>query len=336
MDRLLKNYFIIFIMLISLVACGGGRQGSIPIIKAEVKTYDLIVIMSGNGNGTVSLDPKAIVCTTTCAGRYNENTLVTLVPVASDGSVFTGWTETSNAACTIGVVTMNSGVICNAIFDLLANTTVYDLSITMAGTGVGIVTSDPTGINCGAVCTRAFAADSVITLIPTPAAGSTFVSWTGTGCETEIVTMTAAVNCTATFNLSPEVDLTVTLDGTGSGSVTSSPAGIDCGANCVAPFTVDSLVTLTATPAEDNSFVAWSGDPDCSDGIVTMATAMTCTATFDVVPGAILYDLTVTLAGTGSGRVSSNPSGIDCGTGTGCLQSFAANTSVILTAIPGS
>ena len=58
--------------------------------------------------------------------------------------------------------------------------------------------------------------------------------------------MDAATAVTATFNLLPTFDLTVDKDGTGTGTVTSNPAGIDCGATCTAPFASGSVVTLTA------------------------------------------------------------------------------------------
>jgi len=53
--------------------------------------------------------------------------------------------------------------------------------------------------------------------------------------------------------------LTVAKTGTGSGTVTSSPAGLDCGSTCSAPFAAVS-VTLIATPAKGSYLAGWSGD----------------------------------------------------------------------------
>jgi murein DD-endopeptidase MepM/ murein hydrolase activator NlpD len=75
--------------------------------------------------------------------------------------------------------------------------------------------------------------------------------------------------------------LTVNKTGSGQGTVTSSPSGIDCGPTCSADFTSGAVVTLTATPATGSTFAGWSGA--CSGTgtcTVTMDTDKTVTATF--------------------------------------------------------
>src|SRR5439155_842933 len=102
--------------------------------------------------------------------------------------------------------------------------------------------------------------------------------------------------------------LGLTTAGTGSGTVTSDPAGLDCSASCSARFPFGATVNLTAIPAPGSVFAGWSGDPDCADGPVTLNADEACTATFEV-----LVALTVTREGTGSGTVTSDPAGIECG-----------------------
>ena len=74
--------------------------------------------------------------------------------------------------------------------------------------------------------------------------------------------------------------LTVNKTGTGKGSVTSNPAGINCGADCLESFNYGVVVTLTATPIPGYVFAGWTGDPDCLDGQIIVDLNKTCTATF--------------------------------------------------------
>jgi len=80
------------------------------------------------------------------------------------------------------------------------------------------------------------------------------------------------------------VPLTVNKGGLlGSGMVTSSPAGIDCGSTCSADFGINTGVTLTATPTGVVAvFLGWDGCDSVSGMTctVTMNGARTVTATF--------------------------------------------------------
>lgn len=52
----------------------------------------------------------------------------------------------------------------------------------------------------------------------------------------------------------------MTKAGAGTGTVTSSPAGINCGGACVATFANGTTVSLTERPGARSRFVGWSGD----------------------------------------------------------------------------
>ena len=67
--------------------------------------------------------------------------------------------------------------------------------------------------------------------------------------------------------------LTVSKAGTGTGTVTSAPAGISCGATCSAGFASGTSVTLTANPASGSTFAGWGAG--CSGTALTCVVSMT-------------------------------------------------------------
>jgi len=85
---------------------------------------------------------------------------------------------------------------------------------------------------------------------------------------------------------SPSFLLTVALAGSGSGSVSSSPTGISCGADCSESYTSGTVVTLTASANAGSVFASWGGA--CSGTAVTcpvtMSVARSVTATFALAP----------------------------------------------------
>jgi hypothetical protein len=85
--------------------------------------------------------------------------------------------------------------------------------------------------------------------------------------------MSADQAVTATFTAKPPLPqhtLTVSLAGSGSGTITSSPAGISCPGRCSAGFVQGTLVTLTATPASGATFTGWSGGGCSGTGSCTV------------------------------------------------------------------
>jgi len=112
------------------------------------------------------------------------------------------------------------------------------LKITKAGTGEATITSFPVGIDCGDNCRAEFNSKTSVTLTAAVASGSTFKRWGG-ACKgtttTCTVTLKEAQNVTAITELLP-ITLTVSKTGRGTGTVTSVPAGIDCGPTCSAIY----------------------------------------------------------------------------------------------------
>jgi hypothetical protein len=147
---------------------------------------------------------------------------------------------------------------------------------------------------------------------------------------------TFPANSITLFVLMPETTVTFGLaivkSGTGTGSVTSSPAGIDCGGTCSGEFESGTSVTLTATPATGSTFAGWSGAGCTGTGTctVTLDAAKNVTATFPLNS----YLLSITKAGSADGTVVSDLAGINCGGD--CTESYPYGTRVTLTASPAS
>ncbi|HET7206901.1 MAG TPA: alkaline phosphatase family protein [Terriglobales bacterium] len=158
--------------------------------------------------------------------------------------------------------------------------TQFQLTVTDSGTGTGTVTSAPAGINCGKTCSASFQAGTTVVLTAAPAANTKFTGWSGacSGTGTCSVTINATTMVTAAFSGPPPVQLTVTEMGKGTGTVTSSPAGINCPTTCTANFPTGTAITLTA----QGSVAAWSGcSANGASCTLTLSKATTVTATFN-------------------------------------------------------
>jgi Divergent InlB B-repeat domain/Lamin Tail Domain len=239
--------------------------------------HALTVSVNGTGMGTVT--GSGINCPGTCSHNYDNGTSVTLGATPANNSSFAGW---SGACSGTGVcnLTMNSDQSVTASFTQNAP---HNLTVTKSGSGSGTVTSSPPGINCGSTCSEPLPDGTQVTLSASPNPGSTFAGWSGGGCSgtsTCTVTMSSAQTVTATFV--NHLALTVRKAGAGSGTVTSGPAGINCGPACSASYDGGTAIRLTATPAAGETFSGWSGGgcSGTSSCTVTMNSPQTVTATF--------------------------------------------------------
>jgi len=131
--------------------------------------------------------------------------------------------------------------------------------------------------------------------------------------------------------------LTISVTESGSGIVTSSPPGINCGAACSATYPAGTVVTLTATPVSGSTFTGWTGGcTGTAPCVLAAGGSVAVNANFAAVqtpapaPSPTSYRLSVHTRGPGS--VSSNPNGIHCGQD--CSQRYPSGTVVTLTAQP--
>jgi glucose/arabinose dehydrogenase len=112
-----------------------------------------------------------------------------------------------------------------------------------------------------------------------------FKEWSDGGERVHTVLASASTNYLATFVR--VAALAVEKQGTGTGTVTSSPAGINCGSTCSARYEVGKLVKLTAVPGSGSEAATWKGCDTVTGGVceVTMSAAKEVTATFSPVGG---------------------------------------------------
>jgi hypothetical protein len=123
---------------------------------------------------------------------------------------------------------------------------------------------------------------------------------TGDACGSTLVSATVTTNSSA-GNISSQgalvtgymtgtvvcftgITLAVDFAGTGSGTISSAPAGLSCASSCNAAFASGTSITITATPNPGSSFGGWA-DCDAVSGtactINDLTSARTVVVTFD-------------------------------------------------------
>lgn len=342
----MKRRLLVFLCgLVAAAAVGAAVPAQANAVADNCESWlDLfcfqldVSIVDGGGSVTSvdGIDCPAVECSAT----YDWWEATTLSPWPS-GFLFyhSAW----GGVCSLTMpgtdcnIVMTGDTAVSADFDFwLFLPTFRTMTVTKSGTGAGTVTSAPVGIDCGATCAYSFFDGEIVTLTPTASSGSTFTGWAGdcTGTPATnpcVVNMIADFAATAVFTATPTHAVTVTRAGSGTGTVTSSPVGIACGATCSGNFAAGSGVTLTAAPDAGSSFAGWSGA--CSGtGLtcnLTIDGAKAVTATFTTGPAGTM-PLAVSKGGSGSGTVASAPGGINCGVA--CTGNFATGSVVSLSA----
>ncbi len=325
----LKNTLGIGALGFSLVLVSACTRVPDSQVSAEApqSTSASLTITTAGAGAVTSTAPAGIDCGSICSLTAPIGTDVTLIAAPDHSHALSAW----SGACS------GSGVTCT--FRLTANSTVHatfnpsassvSLTVQITGTGIGSVTCN--GSPCPGQGTYPWGTVVLLTAIST--GGSTFTGWngvcagqSGTTCT---VTLRADVTAIATFSPLPNARLTIDKAGSGSGTVTSAPLGIDCGSTCSTSFLSGTSVTVTAVAANGSSFTGWSGTavtcPGTSPCLVLLNGDTSITATF--VPASTTYNLTVS-GGSGTGTVQCN--------GGNCNLTYAGGTALTLTAAPGA
>lgn len=287
-------------------------------------------------DGRVSVVGEDIQCPPTCMVEVANGAEVVLQAESVNGSVFESWEDCAPVA--------NDPAMCRVSVsrDIIVSAAFRNPRLTVTKNGSGQVASqDNSELNCGLDCEQAYANGTSVLLSAFPASGFYFAGWTdcidseGDQC---IVQVNRDVVVEAIFLPNPQ--LTVVKAGNGTGFVGSdlmngNALAFDCGSICVAAGDIRSVWQLTPSPEPGSIFSEWQGCDDVVDEVcrVTLDGSKSVTATF--VMG---HTLTIAPEGPGEGRVISQPSGIECGYGSGfgddCENGFADQTQVTLEALP--
>jgi hypothetical protein len=289
------------------------------------------VRVTRSGPGSVQSSPEGIKCGTgrSCSATFDRGRDVTLKATPSDSRHSVSWPGETCSGQTCTVRALDTGKDVTVIFTLAMD----ELEVVKSGDGEGTVTSTPSGIQCGTICTKRFGRGTQVRLKAEAKSGSRFAGWSGgcTGTGACSVVAGQVTTVTARFDRVRD-DVRVTKAGDGDGTVRSTPDGIACGATCAATFPRNSRVELRATPDGVSEFAGWKGA--CTGTSVCTISRLqgpkAVAARFD----RLRDKLRVVKTGRGRGIITSSPAAISCGND--CSARFPRGTSVVLQAKPAS
>jgi hypothetical protein len=299
--------------------------GGFDTADSESLVGQVIVMKEGTGRGTVISSPGGITCGGTCAADFAGPASVTLYAVPDSNVTFLGWSGEcqGTGTCTIKV---------SATHALTATFAAQEhrLAVSQAGAGRGRVTSFPLRIDCGESCADSFETGLTVVLTAAAEGDSIFDGWSGACKGSDVCTLVLDADQTVVAHFDRATQgLRVAKSGTGTGRVSSSPSGIDCGSACTGSFAPGSDITLRAWPDANSTFTGWSGlcqgTEDCT---IHLSAAGSATASFELVQ----YGLSIDKTGSGSGTVKASPAGI--ASANSCAATYPAGTPVTLIATP--
>jgi uncharacterized repeat protein (TIGR01451 family) len=151
------------------------------------------------GSGSVISEPTGLDCNSDndpCTQNFDGGTEVTLAPTPEDEWEFEGWRGHCNDE---GQATMDADKQCQAIF---VPVSALQVTLNVARSGPGIITSVPTGIDCGTDCEETYNLGTEVTITATADPGFVLTEWTGDCSGTNhtiTVTMDANKRCQANF-----------------------------------------------------------------------------------------------------------------------------------------
>jgi hypothetical protein len=246
-------------VLVLAFACGGSKSGDNGNGNGGGSNFTLTINVAGQG--TVVATAQAVSCSSVCTQEIAPGSAVHLDASPAAGMQFMGWSGacSGTGGCDFS---MTGDATVDANFAASTAQNLVTVAVSLVGNGTGRVTSAPAGIDCPGSCAMSVPVGTAITLSSTANAGSAFEGY-GSGCSGTSCSFTSSVNATIYANFQntvvPPVLHTLTVSVTGTGTVVSTPAGINCPGTCSAQFAAGADVGLTATAGASMELTAWTG-----------------------------------------------------------------------------
>ncbi len=304
----------------------------------------------GFGTGTVNSLPAGISCGYTCgaaSNQFDQGITMALLALPSSDSVFVGWGGDCSGS-TVGTQFVVTGTTtCTAEFKPLT----YRIVVNASGSETGSIGSSfgpPLNFIYPLGGTQRTVTDippgstvEISGLVVNPntmhlflgdceAQGGSVFGQGGPSASCRFTNINANHNITFQFRygvvLFPDRTLNIQKIGTGQGTVSSVPLGIDCGVLCSRSFFVGTEVRLTASPDYQSRFIGWGAD--CPSTVapnitVHMDNHRNCTAEFERASMVI-----IALGGNASGTLTD--------TNTGYSRSFPQSSVFVQNYAPGA
>jgi len=260
--------------------------------------------MTNSGVASVTYTIQQQVATPTFSpsgGTYTGSVTVTISDATSgatihyttDGStpttssaVYTGaltFTQTTTLKAMAAASGMTNSAAASATYTIQQQQVATPTFSPAGGTYTGTVTVAISDATSGATIHYTTDGSTPTTSSAVYAGALTFTQTTTLKAMAAASGMTNSGVASATYTIQQQkFTLTVSKIDLGIGTVTSSPAGINCGSTCSASYVSGTTVTLTATPGLLSGFGGWSGCDSVSGNTCTvnMNSARSVTADF--------------------------------------------------------